>query len=402
MAYLRAGSSGSFVAIETRDVAGGPAVPAVEASPTEALRGLAWFGDGRLFYSVGQADLVASAGTLSCRHWQMRLDPVSGRPLEAPQPFARSLPQCIGPMTVTADLRHAVFQQWAFQDTISLARLDETGTVVANPVRLTLEEGRNIPSGWTADGRRFVFVSDASGSAVLLRQSVDAEAAEVIVRDPAISGAARLTPDGASVLYVVHRRAGDPAAGQKLMKVAVAGGASQEVLRGRLVDGGARCAVAPARLCAIAERSPDGGQIVFTAVDPDRGRGSELVRFEAGSGGDYRWALSPDAGRIAVLDAKGSRIHILSTAGGASSAFGVKGWSTLGYVSWAADGNGLVVASQQRRGAALLQVDLEGNARVLWQQSGSLETSGIPARDGRHIAIWVRTRAANMWMADRP
>ena len=67
------------------------------------------------------------------------------------------------------------------------------------------------------------------------------------------------------------------------------------------LEGGPRCAKSPATLCAIAERSADRKQLVFTAFDPVKGRGRELAEWKTDAMADYQWDLSPDGTRIAVL-----------------------------------------------------------------------------------------------------
>ncbi len=129
------------------------------------------------------------------------------------------------------------------------------------------------------------------------------------------------------------------------MQVPITGGASREILTGTFVDGGARCAVLPATLCAIAELSAGGRQLVFTSIDVIAGRGRELARMNIGGKGEYRWALSPDGTRIAFLDVWRPRIAVLSLTGMPPIDVEVKGHSTLGYVSWTADGNRLLVPS---------------------------------------------------------
>jgi serine/threonine protein kinase len=402
VAYLRADGSGRFTAIETRDLAGGSPAPVVQVAEGEALWGILWLRDGRLLYAIGQASADTSAGTFNCSHWQVRIDDRTGRPVEGPSRIAQWQSQCVGNLSVTADAHRAVFLQWAFQDVIHVADLEPGGARITVPTRLTLSEGRNIPSGWTADGRAVVFVSDGRGPAALFRQPIDGETPELLAQEPGITGAARLTPDAASVLYVALVRPSDPAGGQRLMRVPVSGGASQEVLRGEFVDGGARCSVRPSDLCAIAERRAFGRRLVFTAVEGPEGRGRELARLDIVPGGDYRWALAPDGSRLAVLDARAASIRLLSLAGEPPRSFDVAGWRTLGYVSWTADGQRLLVPSLDARGAPLLSVDLAGNATVLWEQKGSLGTSAIPSPDGRRLAIWTRGRSGNLWMADRP
>ena len=83
-------------------------------------------------------------------------------------------------------------------------------------------------------------------------------------------------------------------------------------------------------------------------------------------------------------------------------AFEMPGRPTLGYVSWTSDGNRLLLPSIDARGATLLSADLQGNARVLWQQPGALDISGIPSPDGRRVAVWLRSSIDSFWLAESP
>jgi Tol biopolymer transport system component len=396
-AYLRADETRTAVTIESRDLDGGRGSTIVRPDDAEEVQGLAWLRDGRLLYSLRQPALGTSAGTPPCSHWQMHLDP-TGHPLGPARPLAGWMPGCVTGVSFSANGKRAMYLQWSLQDTIHVAELDPDGGRVTSSSRLTFTEGRNIPSGWTSDGKSVVFVSDGGGRVAVVRTPIGSDTPEPIAEEPGIVGAARLTPDGRSVLYLVQPKRGDPT--QQVMSVPVTGGVLRSVVTGKFVDGGARCAILPAKLCAVAERSPDGRQLVFTSIELPGGRGRELARFAIEAGGDYRWALSPDGARIAVLNARAARIHVLSLTGLAPIDFLVRGAKTLGYVSWSADGRGLVVPSVDARAATLLLVDLEGNTRVLWQQPGGADISGIPSPDGRRIAVWVRSRAANLWLAE--
>src|SRR5205085_5210278 len=99
------------------------------------------------------------------------------------------------------------------------------------------------------------------------------------------------------------------------------------------------------------------------------------------------WALSPDGSLVALLDARAPRIRLLSLTGAPALAIEVAGWPTLGYVSWTPDGRRLLVPSLDARGAALLSVDLEGRAAVLWHPKGSLAISALASPNGRRLAI---------------
>ena len=81
-------------------------------------------------------------------------------------------------------------------------------------------------------------------------------------------------------------------------------------------------------------------------------------------------------------------------------------------VDWSADGKRLFVSSTTPQGSALLQVALDGNAHVLWEQRGNNMPStqdgfggpsapwGVPSPDGRHLAIYGWSLSANIWMIE--
>jgi Tol biopolymer transport system component len=88
--------------------------------------------------------------------------------------------------------------------------------------------------------------------------------------------------------------------------------------------------------------------------------------------------LSPDGTRIAFLQflgqsPAGSQIRVIALDNQSSQEIVVKGWDNLQSVDWAADGKTLYVSGATAEGSALLHVDMQGNARVLWERRGSKE-----------------------------
>jgi hypothetical protein len=124
---------------------------------------------------------------------------------------------------------------------------------------------------------------------------------------------ARTSPDGVLILYTIFARPNlipsesGFSTPVQLMRVPITGGAPQLVLTASLY-GPPGCARSPANQCAIAERSQDLTQPIFTAFDPLQGRGRELTRFDIDPQSNYDWALSPDGTRIAVLKMREGRI----------------------------------------------------------------------------------------------
>lgn len=65
-----------------------------------------------------------------------------------------------------------------------------------------------------------------------------------------------------------------------------------------------------------------------------------------------------------------------------------------------ADGKGLFVGSLNEPGSVLLSVNVKGNARTLWEQTGGGGTYGVPSSDGRQLAMMGWTVTSNMWMLE--
>jgi Tol biopolymer transport system component len=161
------------------------------------------------------------------------------------------------------------------------------------------------------------------------------------------------------------------------------------------------CARSPASLCVVGEPTDNRKQLVFTAFDLLKGRGAELAKAGMDANENpVRWDLSPDGTRIAVCSSPQGPIRVLALDGRPTLEIRVKGWSNTRSLGWAADGNALLVGDLMQGTAALLHVDLRGNARVLWQQQGSRGLSGRPSPDGRSLAIEDRSVGVNMWMME--
>jgi Tol biopolymer transport system component len=308
---------------------------------------------------------------------------------------------------------------------VYVADLDPGGTHIATPHRLTLNEGgRNFPAGWTPDSKAVVFESYGDGRWRILKQFLDRDTAEplVTVTDQMFNAQPRVSPDGTWILYpAVYSFAGGSLAPYQLLRVPITGGRPEQVLRATFYDSpqsrtAPGCARAPASLCAIAERSSDGKQITFTAFDPLQGRGREITRVEVEpTGRGYVWDLSPDGTRIALLQyygeqsgplPAGKQIRVIALDSQSSQEMVVKGWDNLQSVDWAADGKALFVSGTTPEGSALLHVDLQGNARILWERKGGVEPWfalapwAVPSPDGRHLAIYDWQLSANMWMME--
>jgi eukaryotic-like serine/threonine-protein kinase len=270
---------------------------------------------------------------------------------------------------------------------------------------------------WTADSKTILFSSSRTGVDTIFKQNLGTDTAEPLIAMSKAEGltGACLSPEGSGVYYTtMSYEEGPPettkimrpaqteilaVSPSKLMRVPIQGGTPQLLLTAAIEEW-PRCARAPATLCAIAERTPDRKQIFFMALDPVNGRGRELARSNADPRKEYHWDLSPDGTRIALLRHRDDRVQILSLNGVAPRQIFSKEWKTLSSVFWAADGKGLFVSSYTPRGADMLRMDLQGNARLLWEQLGGIEVYGVPSPDGKHLAMRGWNVEGNMWLME--
>jgi eukaryotic-like serine/threonine-protein kinase len=380
------------------DLKGGPVTtihaPFDERSAAEYL----WLSDGRMVYTTWDPPAGFNSGT--CNLWQIRLDPRTFEFIGKPQRVSNLAAVCASDLSATSDGKRAAFLEKRGQASVYVADLQADGARIANPTRLTLDEGWNIPEAWTADGKVAFFYSNRNSTNALFRQRLGQQTAEALVtakEDEALVGGACLSPDGSWIFYVVGRKDGGSSAEVKLMRVPITGGAPQLILTAHL-ELGPICARSPATLCAIAERSADRKHLVFTAFDPVKGLGQKVAEYTTEPTSDYEWHLSPDGTRIAIPRNREGRIDIVWLNGRASQQITVKGWSTLTGAVWAADGKSLFVYTSKDRGSVLLKVDEQGNARVLWTYQDISYT--VPSPDGRRLAIQVTTQNANLWMME--
>jgi Tol biopolymer transport system component len=387
-------------AIQTRDLKGG--LPTTLVSSTR-LRDHVWFLDRRPVYVLALDRrliyvLTEEGNEDTCNYWEMAIDPRTGKPTEKPRRLTNWAGFCLGGASVTADGKRLAFMESTHKSSVYVASLQGSGMRIASPGLLTLSEGENMPLDWTADSKAVIFASNRSGHWGIFRQSLDADTAEPIVSGTEVAVAARVSPDGAWILYLTAPKNVRPSTPVSLMRVAITGGPAQLVLVARLH--GYRCAKASATMCVFCEQTPDRKQLIFTALDPLKGRGRELARFDADPTADYDWDLSPDASFIDIRKNREPRLSMLSLTGQEPRELIVKGWSTLINLDWAADGKGLFTSGPVERGSVLLYVDLQGNAHPLWEQRGSLATWAIPSPDGRHLALSGWTKNTNFWMLE--
>ncbi len=375
----------------TRELKGEAAATILPSSETYSWD-VSLLPDSRLLYTVFEP----GAGGLTCNYWAMPLDERTGAPIDEPKRVTNWGSICPNGTSVTADGRKLTFLRWVGRHSVHIADLQSKGMYIANPRRFASGESWNYSVDWTGDSKKVVFLSNQRGNTGIFKQSLDEDTTEAIVTGPTDVAEARVSPDGAWVVYSLG-----PSEGSrdhlKVMRVPVTGGPSQLVMAARDYSD-FRCARSPSTLCVISELTEDRKQFVFTAFDPLKGRAAELARVDLDSEAKkFHWDLSPDGSRLAFWKTPQAPIEILSLNGGARYSYHVKGWDNLDSLDWTADGKGFFVVDRVHEEMVLLHVDLQGNAHVLQKNQGDASAFCRQSPDGRHLAIGDFRIDGNIW-----
>jgi Tol biopolymer transport system component len=141
--------------------------------------------------------------------------------------------------------------------------------------------------------------------------------------------------------------------------------------------------------------------VIFTSIDPVKGRGRELAHFDLDpTVAHWTFDVSPDGIRLAVSESFQGPIHILSLRGLAEQVIPAKFNYLMGDFSWAADGKGLYVPDRTKGSSVLSYLELNGSSHVLWENRGGGGIWARPSPDGRHLAISSFSASNNVWMME--
>jgi serine/threonine protein kinase/Tol biopolymer transport system component len=397
LAYIRLQRTPETYSIETCDLKGASRTVVVPGSDL-SLGDLCWLPDGRMVYSRQE-----SPGSNDFNLWQIGINGQAGAPTGKPKRVTQWEGSSIGQLSATADGKRLTFLKTTSQLQVYVGELAAGGTRMNPPRRLTNDEANNFATAWTPDSKAVLFASQSSGPWGIFKQGISQDTAEPVVTGPQNASGPRLSADGAWILYLEFPKTVGPSTATRLMRIPVGGGAPQLVLETRN-NRDYRCARAPVSICVVAEASLDEKQLTLTAFDPLKGRGKVLRTIQKEPTTDFTGTdLSPDGTTFAISRAGEAEIHIrlLSLSGGADREFTVKGWPNLTRLDWSPDGKGLYVGSVSPQNRTILFVDLQGNAKVVWQHKATWgQIWGVPSPDGHYLAILGSVTNSNVWMLE--
>ena len=362
--------------------------------------GLVWTPDNHLVYSLSEAPPNQSDSNV----WSIPLDS-HGRVVGTAQRLTAT-PDEVSALSASADSKRIAYTKNSLSPVIYVAETDSGGKRLGPLRRLTLDNWRNYPFSWTPDSKAVLVASDRDGTYHIFKQQIDRTVSEELL----VGGSEgvmlpRLAPDNSTVLYETWPKLGESAAERHLMRVSLAGGPAQTVLRQDAM-GNMQCARAPSTLCLYDARTTS--EMSFFGFDPSTGRSEELpqLRVQDEVLYAYNWSLSPDGKTLAMAKGKvvqkDPSVTFYSVSDGSKRTVTAHAWAGINSIDFAADGRSLWAPAYTNDGKwALLNIDLQGRTRIVLEDTNMTIGWAIPAPDGHHLALWEARGNSNVWMLER-
>jgi serine/threonine protein kinase len=399
--YGQHDASGDY--LMSRDLRGGPPVTIFTPADVKQIPGdYAWLPDGRLIYQVADNDMGFLAGMDTCNFWSLPLDLHTGKPVGKPQRLTNWTGFCSFGINVTADGRRLAFLRLSSYGTGYIAELAGGGTRIANSRHFTLEEVDDYIADWTADSKTAILLSNSANRHELLKQSVAGGAPQLLASMPTKVWATQAALSGDGKWIIVQTYDG-PNELNSFWRVPINGGSPELIFKGPTGLAGFTCARPPSSRCVTIDLSEDYKQAVVSNLDPMRGRGTELARFEFEPVFDPKvniapWNLSPDGTRFAIRRSAAGPLQIYSFKDHSTRLVQPKRHVDMLNLTWSADGKAFYFASRTKDGMEIVHMDMQGNTKSLWKNND--RTFCVPSPDGRYLSIYENKRSSNYWMVE--
>jgi eukaryotic-like serine/threonine-protein kinase len=360
------------------------------------LSAMLWLRDGRLLIPMPEP------GTEFSNLWQMPVGPGTGAikgKLARVTNWRGEGP--LWPSASSDGLRLGVVKFRSWVDIYSVELKGNNSSLTPQPLSLT----RSVDhvSGWAHDGKAVLFDSTRTGKSQIFRQEVGQETPERLIPGGDEQKSPQLSPDGDWIIYwsTVSGGSAQPTTKQ-LLRIPSSGGPPVKVLD-EPVDGGAEfnCPYSPSSVCVLARKEHD--RLVFYHLDPMLGLKQQVGVFNAAAASAPSWSVSPDGLRLAVTDSRrfAGQVHILDLSNSTDHEIAlVPSWPVWD-VAWAADGKSLFAAGSREPDVFVLQIDLNGQTRILLNRGKDhLVTLIRPSPEGRHLAFGQLTWESNAWLLE--
>jgi Tol biopolymer transport system component len=360
--------------------------------------GLTWSEQDKLQFS--RADLPP--GQNDTNVWELPLNPHSALPMGPPLRLT-SGPDRKFPGSASLDGKKILYGRGGNDPDVYLADVVGSARRVTNYRRLTLDDRKDMPYGWTADSRCVIFVSNRDGVFHIFRQDIAKTTPELVVGGENSVMMARMNPEQDAVMYLLSADSDYKTPPFRLMEQPLAGGEPRRILDASGVSN-FQCAFLPSRVCLVSDM-PSPSTLVIYQFDDHTGEKKEMLRLQENDGFYFNWTLSRDGQRLATARVSGGHgrtlIHIRELATGRNSDLSLPAGVGVQYIDWAADSKSLWICTVSGDTRNLVRMDLNGKITSSFDSKQPDLGWAIPSPDGKHLAILQGSPRANAWLITR-
>ena len=360
--------------------------------------GVTWSTQDKLQFA--RADLPP--GQNDTNIWELPLNPRTAVPTGPPVRLT-SGPDRKFLTSASRDGKKILYGRGGNDPDVYVADIEGQAGRLAHYRRLTLDDRKDLPYGWTADSRSVIFVSDRDGTFHIFRQDIDKPTPELVVGGEKSVMMTRMNPEQNAAMYLLSSDAGRKTPPYRLLEQPLAGGEPRKILEGSIISN-FQCAFLPSRRCLISDL-PAPGSLIIYQFDEQTGQRQEILRLHENEPGYFNWTLSRDGKRLATARVSTGRgpavIHVRELDTGRNSDFPLEPGVGAQYIDWAADNKSLWIKTQCGDSQSLVRMDLTGKITSSFDSKQPDLGWGIPSPDGKHLAILQGSPRANAWLITR-
>jgi len=360
--------------------------------------GLTWSEQDKLQFS--RADLPP--GQNDTNLWELPLNPRTALPTGPPLRLT-SGPDRKYAASASRDGKKILYGRGGNDPDVYLADIEGSAGHLRNYRRLTLDDRKDMPYGWTADSRSVIFTSDRDGTFHVFRQDIDQATPEVVVGGENSVMIARMNPEQNAVMYLLSADANHKTPPYRLMEQPLTGGEPRKILEGSIISN-FQCAFLPSRLCLISD-APTPSTLIIYQFDEHSGQKQEFLRLQENEPYYFNWTLSRDGKRVATARVSTGReptvIHVHEVDTGRDINLPLELGTGVQYIDWTADNKSLWVKIDSGEEQRLVRMELTGKITSSFGSKQSDLGWGIPSPDGKHLAILQGSPRANAWLITR-
>ena len=360
--------------------------------------GLTWCTQGTLQFA--RADVPP--GQNDTNLWELPLNARTAVPTGPPVRLS-SGPDRRFLTSASRDGRKILFARGGNDPDVYLADIEGKAGHLVNYRRLTLDERKDMPYGWTADSRSVVLISNPDGPFHIFRQDIDKATPELVVGGENSVMMVRMNPEQNAVMYLLSSDSGHKTPPYRLMEQPLTGGEPRKILEGSMITN-FQCAFFPSGVCLVSD-VPDPSTLILYQFEEATGAKKELLRLQENESSYFNWTLSRDGKYLAAARISGGRgptlIHIRELASGRDFDLSLPSGVGAQYIDWAADSASLWVCTVSGDSEALVRMDLSGRITSSFDSKQPDLSYGIPSPDGKHLAILQGSPRSNAWLLTR-